>query len=171
MLWQREEESSTLAGPMCWKDLSPRVLLPILVTCKIQISEAGWREWEGGYRRSNSERYGGAVPLPETIWKRVRAILYWIWLLIGSQWRLMGKGVMWRNLGTLQMSEVHHSLNFIKQNLRRASRESITVMKPGDQEWKQKFCWLQNEDTVGLIRSAWFPGKLRNWVCSPVLSV
>ena len=43
------------------------------------------REHEGEQRWSNWERCGRAVL--ETMWMQMRAILYWIWLLIGSQWR------------------------------------------------------------------------------------
>ena len=41
--WQREEEFQ-ITGPMYWKDFPPRVLLSILGTQNIGVSEAEWRE-------------------------------------------------------------------------------------------------------------------------------
>ena len=49
---------------------------------KIRVFETERREPDGEYRWSNSERYAEAVPEP--MWKQMRAILYWIRLLIGK---------------------------------------------------------------------------------------
>ena len=60
-----------ITGPICWKDLSRRVLLPISERRRSEFSAAERRKWgEQGW--SNSERYGGAVP--ETMWKQWDAV-------------------------------------------------------------------------------------------------
>ena len=54
---------------------------------------------------------------------------------------------MWADLGTLKMrwaEQLISLLNFIKENLRRASKESITVIKPGENK-------RGNESFGGLI--------------------
>ena len=80
------ERKSSRSQFRCTERLSPRVLLPILGTRKMRVSEAERREREGERRRSNS-RNGYAGAEPKIIWKQMRAILYLIRLLIGSKLR------------------------------------------------------------------------------------
>ena len=48
------------------------------------------------------------------------------------------------------LSNLSHSFYFIKENLRRASKESITVIKPRENERNNEFWWLQKKDAVRL---------------------
>ena len=108
------------------------------------------------------------------MWKQIRAILYWIRLLIGSQWRSKGSDVgRFRSFKDEASWKVDHTLNFIKENLR-ASKDSITIIRPSayrEQERKREFLWLQEKDSVGWNRSAWSPSKQADRVCSPVPSM
>ena len=61
--------------------------------------------------------------------------MYWIRLLVGSQWRSKSKGVMCADLGHLQMGRAEQSItdcvNFITENPRRGSKKSgTTIIKP-----------------------------------------
>ena len=58
-----------------------------------------------------------------------------------------------------------------KENLKRASKESITIIKPRENKGENEFRWLQKKDTVGLNRSVWSPCNQVDRVCSPVPSV
>ena len=68
---------------------------------------------------------------------------------------------------------VGHSLNCIKENLRRASKESITIIKPGgNKRGNEIFSGFKTKKyIVWLNGSAWSPGKRVDRVCSPVLSM
>ena len=94
----RERKDVPDPGSIVLKALSPRVLLPILGTRNIRVSDAVERRGREREREreSNSERYRRAVP--ETMWKQMRAILYSIQWLIGNQWRSQSKEVMWKDL-------------------------------------------------------------------------
>ena len=91
----------------------------------------------------------------------------------GSRWELFCKAKKWYGQiyefcrwGKLSS---YHSLNFIKENLKKNSKESITITKP--RKRTQEFRWLQKKDTIRLNWTAWSPGKQADRVCSPVLSV
>ena len=135
---------------MYWKDLYPRVLLPFLGARKIQVSETERREPDGEYRWSNSERYAEAVPEP--MWKQMRAILYWIRLLIGKV-----KGVMWADLGACRWGELRSWSLF--EFYKGEPQESIILIKPRENK-------RRTESFGGFKRKI-----LSNWTDPPDLQV
>ena len=84
--WQRGRAFQVM-GPTYQKDLSSRVL-SIITTQNIW----SWvkRARRRGEMKQLTDVYGGTVP--ETMRKQVKPVLYWILLLIGSQWRSQNKG-------------------------------------------------------------------------------
>ena len=65
--WQSGREFQ-LTDQMHWKDLS-RVLLPILAIRNIRVFE----------KETRDEATQRGMYVPETMWKQMRIILYWIW--------------------------------------------------------------------------------------------
>ena len=106
------------------------------------------------------------------MWKQMRAILYWIWLLIGSQWRSQRKGVLWADLGTLEMrwAEQLITLWILSRRTWERARRELQNQAWREQEQKQEFWWLQKKHTVRLNWSARSPGMQVDRVCSPVPS-
>ena len=105
------------------------------------------------------------------MWKQMRANLYWIRLLIGSQWRSQRKRVMWADLGTLKMRRAEQGI--IVWILSGEPVDSQQGEHYSNQTWreherKREFWWLQKKDSVGLNRSSWSPGMQVDRVCSLV---
>ena len=148
---------------MYWKYLSPRVLLPILGTRKIKLKlklnsktlllkDSSVRSIWTQLKASPCWRATGRVEMKqlrevwrsytgaETMWKQMRAILSWIRLLIGSQWRPESKGVMWADLGTVQM---------------RRAKQLITLwsLEPARRVLQQSSLERTREETRDLVAS------------------
>ena len=66
---------------------------------------------------------------------------------------------------------VDHSLDYIKENLRRASKESIAIIKPRENKVGNESFGSFQRKIIGLNLSPWSPDKPVDRVCSPVPSV
>ena len=90
------------------------------------------------------------------MWKRVRAILQWIRLLIGSQWKSKSKEVVRADLGALQMRRAEQliTLSNYQGEPEESQRGEHCKNQARREERKRELLWLQNKDAVGLNRTA-----------------
>ena len=89
------------------------------------------------------------------MWKQVKAILQWIRLLIGSQWRSKSKEVVRADLGALQMRRAEQLITLSNyEEPGESQRGEHCKNQARREERKRELLWLHHKDAVGLNRTA-----------------
>ena len=104
--------------------------------------------------REEMEQFRDVPRQCETEAGEICSSLYVNLLLIGSQWRSKSNSKQFWTFALEASWAADRALNIMKENLRRVSKESITITKPRQYKRQTKSWWLW----TGLNWSIWSPG-------------